>query len=363
MGLSIMTQEELVEQVRLERRFRNRFRAYMSSLFSNWTATLGFIIILGFYSLAILADAIAPFQWYDHNWDKSYLEPPGPDFFTFFVSILQGVVELIPRLIFNLINTFLDILNEITENFLGFVILFRFEIIPSNLHMLGTDWAGQDVFSRVVFGSRTAVLAGFISIGVGLTGGTLLGATSGYLGGTVDNIVMRIVDAWMSIPSFFMLLIIVAAVSDMVGAEYTLFVAMFFIGFMGIPGYARIIRGNVLAVREMDFVDAARSTGASEIRIISKHIIPNVLPIILIYATMGIGGAVMSTSGLSFIGLGARPNQPDWGGDMNLARADFLTGKPWTTFFPGLAIFVVVLGFNLIGDWLRDVLDPRTRDI
>ncbi|MHA1972078.1 MAG: ABC transporter permease [Candidatus Hodarchaeales archaeon] len=324
MGMNLLTQDELVAQVKRERRFRNRLWAYFQSLIHNWTALLGFIIIVAFFTTAIFADVIAPYHPTQDDYTKgmpSYADP--------------------------------YIITWDNPNKAKFPFLF------------GTDWAGQDVFSRIVYGARSAILAGTIAITVGLTGGILIGSISGYLGGTVDNILMRIVDAWMSIPSFFMLLIIVAALSDQPwnpAGKYTLLIAMFFVGFMGIPGYARLLRGSVLSVREMDFIDAARATGSSEARIIVKHIIPNVFPITLIYATMGIGGAIMSTAGLSFIGLGARPNQPDWGGDMNGARYTFFD-HPWPMFFPGLAIFVVVLGFNLLGDWLRDVLDPRTRDV
>ncbi|WP_455463511.1 ABC transporter permease [Candidatus Hodarchaeum mangrovi] len=323
MGMSIMTQEELIAQVKRERRFRARLRAYFHSLIHNWTALIGFIIILGFFSIAIFADVIAPYH-------------PTEDDYTVGMPSFQ--------------DPFLITGDTPTTGF------------P---YLMGTDWAGQDIFSRILYGARSAVLAGTLAISVGLFGGILIGSLSGYLGGSVDNILMRIVDAWMSIPSFFMLLIIVAALSDQPwnpAGKYTLLIAMFFVGFMGIPGYARILRGSVLAVREMDFIDAARATGSSEARIIVKHVLPNVFPIILVYATMGIGGAIMSTAGLSFIGLGARPNQPDWGGDMNGARYTFFD-HPWPMFFPGLAIFIVVLGFNLLGDWLRDVLDPRTRDV
>jgi peptide/nickel transport system permease protein len=309
-----MSQQELINQVKKERRFRARVRAYFESLFSNWTAAVGFIIVVTFIFTALYADQLAMYNPTEDDYTEGFPQYNAPD----------------------------------------------------TTHLLGTDWAGQDVYSRVLYGARSAVMAGIIAIGVGLTGGMLLGAISGFLGGSVDNVIMRIVDAWMSVPSFFMLLIIVAALRDQPwnpNGEYTLYIAMFFIGFMGIPGYARIIRGSVLAVREKDFIDAARATGAGEARIIVKHVLPNVFPIILVYATMGIGGAIGSTAGLSFIGLGARPNQPDWGGDMNLARQDFLMGRYWTTFYPGLAIFMVVLGFNLLGDWLRDVLDPRTRDV
>ncbi|MFX0084586.1 MAG: ABC transporter permease [Candidatus Hodarchaeota archaeon] len=333
MTMSTMSQKELIEQVKRERRFRNRIWLYMKSLGSNWTALLGLIIIISFYSIALFADVLSPYHPTNDDYTEgfhSYQEPFTP---------VAGESSQ-PATIWKLLGITLP-------------------------HLLGTDWAGQDIFSRLIYGSRSAVLAGFISIGVGLMGGLLIGAVSGYLGGTVDNILMRIIDAWMSIPSFFMLLIIVASLSDQPwnpAGKYTLLIAMFFIGFMSIPGYARVLRGSVLAVREMDFVDAARATGASETRIIAKHILPNVIPIVLIYATMGVGGAILSTAGLSFIGLGARPNEPDWGGDLNMNRSRFFDFW-WTTFFPGLAIFIVVLGFNLLGDWLRDVLDPRTRDV
>jgi len=333
MGFSMLTQEELVAQVKKERRFRNRLWAYFKSLVTNWTALLGFIIIVSFYTVALFADQVAPYHPTNDDYRRGFSahqEPltPSPHGGTLPSSIWDFFGIALP-------------------------------------HILGTDWASQDIFSRIIYGSRSAALAGIIAISVGLSGGLLIGAVSGYLGGTADNVLMRIIDAWMAIPNFFMLLIIVAALSEQPwnpGGKYTLLIAMFFVGFMSIPGYARVLRGSVLAVREMDFIDAARATGASETRIISKHIIPNVLPIILVYATMGVGGAILNTASLSFIGLGAPPNEPDWGGDLNMNRNRFFNYW-WTTFFPGLAIFIVVLGFNLLGDWLRDVLDPRTRDV
>ncbi len=327
MEISTKTQDELVRQVKRDRRFRNRLWAYFRSLLGNWTATIGFIIVVLFLITAVFGEVIAPYHpTQDDYWDgmPQFAEP---------LTTVTGD------------QTFAD--NK------------TFPLI------LGTNWAGEDILSRIIYGARSALFAGVLSITVGLFGGILLGSVSGYLGGTVDNILMRVVDAWMSIPSFFMLLIIVAALSDQPwnpAGRYTLFIAMFFVGFMGIPGYARILRGSVLSVREMDFIEAARATGSNEVRIIRKHILPNVFPIVLVYATMGIGGAIMSTAGLSFIGLGARPGQPDWGGDMNSARLYFFHA-PHVMFWPGFAIFIVVLGFNLIGDWLRDVLDPRTTDV
>lgn len=333
MGITTLTQKELIAQVKRERRLRNRFLAYLKSLFSNWSALLGLIIIISFYTIAIFAEVVSPY----HPTNDDYTE--GLDSFQPPFSPSTGPSSL-PISIWNILN-------------------IRFP------HLFGTDRWGQDVFARIIFGSRNAVMAGFIAVSVGMIGGILLGSVSGYFGGSVDNVIMRIVDAWMAIPSFFMLLIIVAALSEQPwnpGGRYTLLIAMFFSGFMWIPSLARLFRGTVLSVREMDFVDAARATGASEPRIISKHIFPNVFPIVLVYATMGIGGAILTTSSLSFIGLGARPNEPDWGGDLNTNRSSFYSYW-WTTFFPGFAIFVVVLGFNLLGDWLRDVLDPRTRDV
>jgi len=296
MGISTLSQQELIAQVKRERRLRNRLWAYFKSLVSNWTALLGLIIIVSFYSIAIFADVVAPY----HPTQDDYTE--GLDSFQEPLTPSTGPSSL-PVSIWNLLSV-------------------QFP------HLLGTDRWGQDVFSRIIFGSRNAVMAGFIAVTVGMFGGIILGAVSGYFGGTVDNIIMRIVDAWMSIPSFFMLLIIVAALSEQPwnpGGRYTLLIAMFFSGFMWIPSLARLFRGTVLSVREMDFIDAARATGASETRIIGKHILPNVFPIVLVYATMGIGGAILTTSGLSFIGLGARPNEPS---HKESRFPDFLCGRP-----------------------------------
>jgi peptide/nickel transport system permease protein len=225
---------------------------------------------------------------------------------------------------------------------------------PSAEHLFGTDQYGRDMTSRVIYGTRTALLAVVVADGLALVLGCGMGLVAGFMGGYVDPIIMRIVDVMLAFPYLLLALIIVAALGP--GLTHS----MIAIGIVYTPRYARVIRGQVLAVRSMDFIRAARAGGASRTRIMLLHILPNSFSPILAMATLQAGSVVLETAGLSFLGLGAQPPSPDWGALLADGQSYFLSAW-WIASFPGLAIFCVVLGFNLLGDALRDHFDPRRR--
>ncbi len=225
---------------------------------------------------------------------------------------------------------------------------------PSLEHLFGTDQYGRDELSRVMYGSRTALLSILVADGIALVVGTMLGLIAGFYGKWVDSAAMRLVDVLLAFPYLLLALIIVAALGP------SLFHSMIAIGVVATPVYARIIRGQVLAVRTTEFVLAARAIGGSATRIMLRHVLPNSFTPILVMATLQAGTVVVETAGLSFLGMGAQPPSPDWGSVLAEGQAYFLTSW-WIATFPGLAIFMVVLGFNLLGDALRDHFDPRRR--
>jgi peptide/nickel transport system permease protein len=225
---------------------------------------------------------------------------------------------------------------------------------PSAQHVFGADQYGRDMFSRVLYGSRTALLVIVVANGLALVLGSLLGLVGGFMGGLVDAVVMRFVDVLLAFPYFLLALIIVAALGP------SLTNSLIAIGIVYTPQYARLIRGQVLAVRAADYVRAARAIGTSPLRIMLRHVLPNSFTPVLVMATVQAGSVVVETAGLSFLGLGAQPPSPDWGALLADGHNYFLTAW-WIATFPGLAIFCVVLGFNLLGDALRDQFDPRRR--
>jgi peptide/nickel transport system permease protein len=225
---------------------------------------------------------------------------------------------------------------------------------PSLDHFFGTDQYGRDELSRVMYGSRTALLSILVADGIALFVGTMLGLIAGFYGKWVDTAAMRVVDVLLAFPYLLLALIIVAALGP------SLFHSMIAIGIVATPVYARVIRGQVLAVRTTEFVLAARAVGGSAMRVMLRHVLPNSFTPILVMATLQAGTVVVETAGLSFLGMGAQPPSPDWGSVLAEGQAYFLTSW-WIATFPGLAIFMVVLGFNLLGDALRDHFDPRRR--
>lgn len=227
---------------------------------------------------------------------------------------------------------------------------------PPNLtHWLGTDDLGRDVLSRVIWGSRVSLSVGVISVSIGLLVGTSLGLAAGYLGGKFDLFIMRGIDALLAFPA----LILAIAITSALGPQIQN--AMIAIGIVAIPAYARLTRGQVLAVRARDYVVAARTIGASPLRIVMRHIFPNVMNALIVQATLSTAFAILAEAALSFLGLGPQPPDPSWGQDINYSQRYLPNLKWWMSVGPGLAIFTAVFGFNFLGDALRDALDPRLR--
>ncbi len=225
---------------------------------------------------------------------------------------------------------------------------------PSREHWFGTDDTGRDLLSRVIYGTRISLRVGLISVGIGGSIGITLGILAGYRGGFVDNVIMRAMDLLLAFPGILLALAIIAILGP------SLFNVMIAVGVSSIPSYTRVARGATLALRDRDFVVGARAIGARDARITMKYILPNVLPPLIVLATLGIAGAILTAAGLSFIGLGAVPPTPEWGAILTLGRK-YINQAWWYTTFPGLAIMVTVLGINMLGDALRDALDPRLR--
>jgi peptide/nickel transport system permease protein len=263
------------------------------------TARIGFVIVVVFLALTVLAGLTAPYNPFDQDLD----------------------------------NTLSD---------------------PSFAHLFGTDQYGRDILSRVMYGSRTALLAIFVADGFALLLGGAMGLIAGFYGGWLDSVVMRVVDVLLAFPYLLLALIIVAALGP------SLLNSMIAIGIVYTPQYARLLRGQVLAVKETEYVLAARAIGAGRPRIMLRHVLPNSFTPILVMATLQAGSVVVETAGLSFLGLGAQPPSPDWGAILADGQSYFLSAW-WIATFPGLAIFLVVLGFNLVGDALRDQFDPHRR--
>lgn len=224
---------------------------------------------------------------------------------------------------------------------------------PSGRHLFGADDLGRDVLSRVLYGARISLpMGGFVVLLTGLIG-VSIGAVSGYLGGTVDDILMRVCDAVLAFPSLILAMAITAALGPSLNNAMLAIVAVLW------PEYARITRGQVLAVKELEYVTAARAMGAPARRILWRHVLPNCLAPLIVKASLDVGNAILIAAGLSFIGLGAVPPTPEWGAMVSLGRQKFY--EWWVATFPGLAILSVVMGFNFLGDGLQDLLDPRLR--
>ncbi|MGH7530563.1 MAG: ABC transporter permease [Gemmatimonadales bacterium] len=223
---------------------------------------------------------------------------------------------------------------------------------PSHAFLLGSDAQGRDVLSRVLYGARLSLAVGLISQGIALALGVTLGLVAGYYGRWLDGVIMRVADVTLAFPSLLLLIAIAAAVRPSLPVVFVV------IGVVGWAGMARLVRGQVLVVRALDYVQAARALGASDARILVRHLLPNVVAPVIVAATLGIGGAIMAEAALSFIGLGAQPPTPSWGAMVAEGR-DLLRVAPWVSLAPGIAIGLAVLGLNLLGDGLRDALDVR----
>ena len=223
---------------------------------------------------------------------------------------------------------------------------------PSALHLLGTDSLGRDVFSRLIYGSRISLLVGFVAVGIATFVGTVLGAIAGFYGKWIDGLIMRFVDIMLCFPTIFLIMAVIAFL------EPSIWNIMIVIGLTGWMGVARLVRAEFLSLRKRDFVMAARITGAGDLDMLFREMLPNAIAPILVSATLGIGGAILTESALSFLGIGVQPPTPSWG-NMLTEGKDNLEIAWWLSVFPGLAILVTVLGYNLLGEALRDFLDPK----
>lgn len=226
---------------------------------------------------------------------------------------------------------------------------------PSAAHLFGTDEIGRDVLSRVIWGARASLLAGLVSIAIAMAVGVPLGLASGYLGGWFDAIVMRVVDGMLAIPLLILAIAMAATLGPSLGN------AMIAIGLSVCPIFVRLARAQTLTAMAEEYVEAARAMGYSHLRVAVRHVLPNTVPALLVQATLGIATAIITESSLSFLGLGQQPPAPSWGSSLNTAK-NFIVQAPWMSLWPGLAICLAVFGFNLLGDGLRDTLDPRDKD-
>jgi peptide/nickel transport system permease protein len=231
----------------------------------------------------------------------------------------------------------------------------RILLPPSQAHPLGTDQIGRDVLSRMLYGARVSLAVGFVAVGIAMLIGMVVGVVAGYYGGAADKFIMLgIVDVMLTFPRFFLLLAVIAMLQP------SIFVIMAVIGVTGWMGVARLVRAEVLSLKERDFVMSARALGAGDLRLMFRHILPNALVPVLVSAVLGVAGAVLTEAGLSFLGLGVQPPTPTWGNILADGKANIEIAW-WLSVYPGLAILATVLSYNLFGEGLRDALDPRLR--
>ena len=226
---------------------------------------------------------------------------------------------------------------------------------PSWEHPLGTDDLGRDVLVRMLYGARISLLVGFVAVGISCLIGIVFGALAGYYGGWVDSLIMRFVDIMLCFPTFFLILAVIAFLDP------SIWNIMIVIGLTSWMGVARLIRAEFLSLRQRDFVLAAQALGASDVRLIFRHVLPNAMSPVLVSATLGVAGAILTESALSFLGIGVQPPTPSWG-NMLIVGKQTLGSAWWLSVFPGLAILITVLGYNLLGEGIRDALDPRLRE-
>ncbi|MBM4285240.1 MAG: ABC transporter permease [Deltaproteobacteria bacterium] len=228
-------------------------------------------------------------------------------------------------------------------------------IPPSSAHWLGTDTLGRDVLSRIIYGSRVSLKVGFVAVGLATLIGLLVGSLAGFYGGWVDTLLMRLVDLMLCFPSFFLILAVIAML------EPSIWNIMAVIGVTSWMGVARLVRAEFLSLREREFVLAARALGASDLRLMLRHLLPNSLAPVMVSATLGVAGAILTESALSFLGLGVQPPTPSWGNILTAGK-DNIEIAWWLSLFPGLAILITVMSYNLLGEGIREAIDPRLKD-
>lgn len=296
LGSNKNAEDEVVESIKR----RSQIGEIVRRIRKNKTATFGLIMILVLIFTAVFANFLAPYHYDDQDLDRRFLK-------------------------------------------------------PSLSHLFGTDEFGRDIFSRVIYGSRISLLVGFIAVGISLILGGILGSIAGYYGGTLDNIIMRLMDIALSIPQILLAIAIAASLGP------GLVNLMIAVGISSTPKYARVIRASILSIKNQEFIEAAKAVGCSDFRIITKHILPNCLAPIIVQTTFGVAVAILSAAALSFIGLGIQPPNPEWGAMLSRGRK-YIRDYPHLAIFPGMAIMVVILALNLFGDGLRDATDPRLKD-
>jgi len=267
----------------------------------NRLAMVGLFVIIFLYTVAILAPALAPYPYDKMNLNNIYAPPGSPG------------------------------------------------------HILGTDEFGRDVLSRLIYGARVSLTVGLVVVGMSSVVGITLGAIAGYYGGWIDSVIMRVVDFLYAFPFFILAITIVAILGP------SLYNAMLALAVVSWVGYARMVRGQFLSLKQTEFVEAAKGAGAGDLRIMFVHLLPNALGPVIVQMSLGIAGAILSASGLSFLGLGAQPPTAEWGAMLNAGK-DYLRSSPHLATYPGLAIMITVLAFNFVGDGLRDALDPRLKE-
>jgi peptide/nickel transport system permease protein len=261
---------------------------------------------------------------------------------------LIGLIILVPMFFCALFAPFVSIHDPVRPD------LKNILVAPTLTHPFGTDTLGRDVFARVVYGSRVSLLVGFVSVGIATIIGLIIGAVSGYYGGLIDEAIMRFVDLMMCFPTFFLILAVIALL------EPSIWNIMIVIGLTNWMSIARLVRAEILSIKGKEFVLAAKAQGFPELRIIFRHVLPNALSPVYVVATLGIGGAILTESALSFLGIGVQPPTPSWGSILTQAK-DNIEVAWWLSLYPGLAIFLTVMGYNLLGEGLRDIFDPRRR--
>jgi peptide/nickel transport system permease protein len=237
----------------------------------------------------------------------------------------------------------------------GHIDLKQVLLPPNSQHWLGTDTLGRDVLSRIIYGSRVSLKVGFVAVGLATLIGLIVGASAGYYGGWVDLVLMRFVDLMLCFPSFFLILAVIALL------EPSIWNIMVVIGATSWMGVARLVRAEILSLKEREFVTAARALGASDVRLILRHLLPNALAPVMVSATLGVAGAILTESALSFLGLGVQPPTPSWG-NMLTAGKDNIEIAWWLSVFPGLAILITVMSYNLLGEGIREAIDPRLKE-